>query len=45
VLRNNGSVSTYTDTTGNTGIVIPNGNGTSTLVAPDGTVQTVPSPR
>jgi hypothetical protein len=26
------------------GILIPNGNGTSTLVHPDGTVETVPSP-
>lgn len=44
-LGNNGSVQTYTDPRGNTGIVIPNGNGTSTLIAPDGSVQTVPSPR
>jgi hypothetical protein len=45
VLGNSGSVQTYTDPRGNTGIVIPNGNGTSTLIAPDGSVQTVPSPR
>ncbi len=47
VLRNGGgsNVQTYTDPRGNTGVVIPNGNGTSTLVAPDGSVQTVPSPR
>ena len=45
ILGNNGSVQTYTDPRGNTGIVIPNGNGTSTLIAPDGSVQTVPSPR
>jgi hypothetical protein len=44
-LGRNGAVQTYTDPRGNTGIVIPNGNGTSTLVAPDGSVQTVPSPR
>lgn len=43
--KGGGSVQTYTDPRGNTGIVIPNGNGTSTLVAPDGSVQTVPSPR
>jgi hypothetical protein len=27
------------------GIVIPNGNGTSTLIRPDGTVVTVPTPK
>lgn len=27
------------------GILVPNGNGTSTLVAPDGTVSTVPTPK
>ncbi len=43
--RGGGTVQTYTDPRGNTGIVIPNGNGTSTLIAPDGSVQTVPSPR
>lgn len=26
-------------------IVVPNGNGTSTVINPDGTVQTIPSPR
>ncbi len=45
VINNGGSVRTYTDPRGTTGIVVPNGNGTSTLVAPDGSVQTVPSPR
>lgn len=40
-----GKVQTYSGPRGGTGIVIPNGNGTSTLVAPDGSVQTVPSPR
>lgn len=45
VLNRNGSVSTYTDPKGGTGILVPNGNGTSTLIAPDGSVQTVPTPR
>lgn len=45
VLNRSGSVQTYTDPKGGTGIVVPNGNGTSTLVAPDGSVQTVPTPR
>ncbi len=45
MLQNNGGVQTYTDPRGGTGIVVPNGNGTSTLIAPDGSVQTVPSPR
>jgi hypothetical protein len=38
-------VLTYTDQKGNTGLVVPNGNGTSTLIAPDGSVQTVPTPK
>ncbi len=38
-------VQTYTDQTGKTGLVVPNGNGTSTLIAPDGSVQTVPTPK
>lgn len=45
VINRRGPVPTYTDPTGATGIVVPNGNGTSTLVAPDGSVQTVPTPR
>ena len=44
-LGGSGAVRTYTTPSGATGIVIPNANGTSTLVAPDGTVQTVPSPK
>jgi hypothetical protein len=41
-----GGVQTYTPATGGgMGIVVPNGNGTSTLIGPDGSVQTVPSPR
>jgi hypothetical protein len=38
-------VQTYTAPGGGMGIVVPNGNGTSTLIAPDGTVTTVPNPR
>ncbi len=38
-------VRTYTTPTGGSGIVVPNGNGTSTLIGPDGTVTTVPTPR
>jgi hypothetical protein len=38
-------VRTYTDPRGGTGIIVPNNNGTSTLIAPDGTVTTVPNPR
>ena len=45
VINRQGPVPTYTDPKGATGIVVPNGNGTSTLVAPDGSVQTVPTPR
>ena len=36
-------VQTYTDPKGGTGIVVPNGNGTSTLIGPDGTITTVPN--
>jgi hypothetical protein len=38
-------VQTYTDPKGGTGIVVPNGNGTSTLIGSDGSVLTVPTPR
>jgi hypothetical protein len=38
-----GGVRTYSVPGGGTGIVVPNGNGTSTLVGPDGSVQTVPT--
>jgi hypothetical protein len=38
-------VQTYTDPRGGTGIVVPNGNGTSTLIGSDGSVLTVPTPR
>jgi len=43
---NGGSgVQTYTSPSGTTGLLVPNGNGTSTLIAPDGSVQTVPTPK
>jgi hypothetical protein len=38
-------VQTFTDPKGGTGLLVPNGNGTSTLIAPDGTVTTVPTPK
>ena len=30
---------------GTSGIMVPNGNGTSTIIRPDGTVETVPTPK
>ncbi len=38
-------VETYTLPTGRTGIVMPNANGTLTLIGPDGTTQTIAPPR
>ena len=38
-------VETYTLPSGRTGIVMPNANGTLTLIGPDGTTTTVPAPR
>jgi len=38
-------VETFTMPTGRTGIVMPNANGTLTLIGPDGTTQTIPAPR
>ena len=38
-------VETFTLPTGRTGIVMPNANGTLTLIGPDGTTQTIPAPR
>lgn len=35
---------TFTDPKGGTGLLVPNGNGTSTLIGPDGSVKTVPTP-
>jgi hypothetical protein len=36
---------TITLPNGMTAIVVPNGNGTSTIIRSDGTVQTVPTPK
>ena len=36
---------TYTAPGGGVGIVVPNGNGTNTLIAPDGSVSTAPQQR
>lgn len=36
---------TATQPGGGTSIVVPNGNGTSTVIGPDGTTQTIPTPR
>jgi hypothetical protein len=41
----NNGIQTFTAPRGGQGIVIPNGNGTSTLIGPDGSVTTVPNPR
>jgi len=38
-------VETYTLPTGRTGIVMPNANGTLTLIGPDGTTQIIAAPR
>jgi hypothetical protein len=38
-------IQTYTLPNGITGRAIPNGNGTVTLIGPDGSVQSVPAPR
>ena len=40
-----GGVQTYTAPGGGVGIVVPNGNGTNTLIGPDGTVSTAPQQR
>jgi hypothetical protein len=44
----NGGTSSYQTTTtpgGGSAIVVPNGNGTSTIIHSDGTIETVPTPR
>jgi hypothetical protein len=44
----NGGTNTYQQTTtpgGGSSIVVPNGNGTSTIIHSDGTIETVPTPR
>ena len=42
---NPNGVTTYTAPGGGQGIVVPNGNGTSTLIGPNGSIQTVPTPK
>jgi len=44
VIGGNG-VETFTLPSGRTGIVMPNANGTLTLIGPDGTTQTIAAPR
>ena len=44
VIGGNG-VETFTLPNGRSGIVMPNANGTLTLIGPDGTSQTIPAPR
>jgi hypothetical protein len=44
----NGGTSGYQTTTtpgGGSSIVVPNGNGTSTIIHSNGTIETVPTPR
>ncbi len=38
-------VTTATTPGGGTSIIVPNGNGTSTVIGPDGTTQTLPTPK
>jgi len=40
-----GGPSTATAPTGGQNIIVPNGNGTSTVIAPDGSTQIIPTPR
>ena len=42
---NPNGVKTYTAPGGGQGIIVPNANGTSTLIGPDGSIQTVPTPK
>lgn len=39
------SYQTLTTPGGGSAIIVPNGNGTSTVINPDGTIQTIPTPR
>ena len=44
----NGGTGGYQTTTtpgGGSSIIVPNGNGTSTIIHSDGTIETVPTPR
>jgi hypothetical protein len=45
VPSSSGAIRTYTLPGGRQGVLVPNGNGTSTLIMPDGSVQTIPTPR
>ena len=45
VYQNPNGVTTFTAPGGGQGIMVPNGNGTSTLIGPDGSIQTVPTPK
>jgi hypothetical protein len=38
-------VHSYNAPGGGQGIIVPNGNGTSTVIGPNGSVQTVPTPQ
>ncbi len=40
-----GGMSTGTDIHGGQDIIVPNGNGTSTVISPDGSVRIIPSPK
>ena len=40
-----GAYRTVTLPDGTTGIIVPNGNGTSTIIRPDGSVETVATPK
>lgn len=40
-----GGVTTATTPGGGTSIIVPNGNGTSTVIGPDGSTQTLPTPK
>lgn len=43
--KNPNGVTTFTAPGGGQGIVVPNGNGTSTLIGPNGSITTVPTPK
>ncbi len=45
IYQNPNGVQSFTMPGGGQGIVVPNGNGTSTLIGPDGSIQTVPTPK
>lgn len=43
--KNPNGVQSFTMPGGGQGIIVPNGNGTSTLIGPDGSIQTIPTPK